>query len=231
MPPKALALCVSMMLAAVASAQTTHPAATTRSSAMVRIACCGDSITRKPMKAPYSRHLGKMLGDGFDVRNFGHDGVTALRDSGRPYSKVPEFEAANVFEPDIVILMLGTNDAASTPDRRAKFADDFLWFVRHFQSLPSRPQVIVMTPPPLMPGREDDRMNALRDEISPSVRRIAAEEKLVLVDLQQERALADPALYPDKVHPDEAGAKIIAQRVFDVLRSQRTTGAATSRPK
>ena len=211
------ALSLSLLLASASSGQSKRPA-TTRSSA-IRVACCGDSITRRPVGAAYSDHLAQMLGDdGWDVRNFGHDGVTAQKDSDRPYWKVPEFEAANDFEPDVVILMLGTNDAASVEERRKNFAPDFLALVDHFKALPSKPQVIVMTPPPLMPGREHSRMNNLKNDLSPHVRRIAKEEGLVLVELQEFPRLADPALYPDKVHPNGDGARIIAECVRDAMR-------------
>ena len=195
----------------------THPAAT-RPGAF-RIACCGDSMTRMPYNKAYPEQLGKLLGEGYDVRNFGHNGVTALRDSGRPFWKMPEFEAANAFEPNLVIVMLGTNDAANTADVWQQFHDDLLWLVKHFQSLPSRPRVVVMTPPPLMPGypKGESRLANLRDKVSPLVRKLAEEQKLTLVELQAEPALADAALYPDKVHVNEAGAKIVAQRVRETL--------------
>jgi lysophospholipase L1-like esterase len=70
-----------------------------------------------------------------------------------------------------------------------------------------------------MPGREDpeNRLTNLRDKVSPIVRRIAKDEKLALVELQDDPALADASLYPDKVHLNESGAKIVAQRVRDAL--------------
>ena len=218
-----IVLSLSLLLASASHGQTTQPA-TTRSS-VIRVACCGDSITRRPVGAAYSDHLARMLGDGWDVRNFGHDGVTAQRDSGRPYWKMPEFEASNGFEPNVVILMLGTNDAASVDEHRKNFSPDFLALVHHYKALPSKPQVIVMTPPPLMPGREDSRMNNLKNDLSPHVRRIAKEEAIVLVELQEFPRLADPSLYPDKVHPNSDGARIIAERVCDAMQEThfRTT--------
>ena len=220
------AACLALLMVDAAGAQTTRPA-TTRSTA-IRVACCGDSMTRRPTGAAYSDHLAKMLGDGWDVRNFGHDGVTAQKDSGRPFWKVPEFEAANAFEPNVVILMLGTNDAASVDEHRKSFAPDFQALVRHFRSLPSKPQVVLMTPPPLMPGREDSRMNNLKSDLSPHIRRIAEVEGLMLVDLQEHAALANPALYPDKVHVNSDGAKIVAERVRDAVLVKK---APTSKPK
>ena len=215
---------LSLLLASASAGQTTRPA-TTRSTA-IRVACCGDSITRRPVGGAYSDHLAKMLGDGWDVRNFGHDGVTAQKDSGRPYWKMPEFEAANAFEPNVVILMLGTNDAASADEHRKNFAPDFLALVHHFKAVPSKPQVIVMTPPPLMPGRDDSRMNNLKNDLSPQVRRIAKEEGLVLVELQDSPRLADPALYPDKVHANSDAAKVIAETVRNALRETRSRPSA-----
>jgi lysophospholipase L1-like esterase len=176
-------------------------------------------MTRRPVGKGYPDQLAKLLGDGYDVRNFGHDGVTALRDSGRPFVKMPEFNATDALAPNVVVLMLGTNDAANTADVWQRFADDMRWLLHHYQSLPSKPRVIFMTPPPLMPGREDpeNRLTNLRDKVSPIVRRIAKDEKLTLVELQDDPALSDASLYPDKVHLNESGAKIVAQRVRDTL--------------
>jgi lysophospholipase L1-like esterase len=217
----------TMLVALIAAGPTTTTTAPTTKPGAIRVACCGDSMTRRPVGKTYSDHLARLLGDNYDVRNFGHDGVTALRESGRPFFRMPEFEASNAFEPNIVILMLGTNDAANKTDVWRQFADDKRSLVHHYQSLPSKPRVILMTPPPLMPGREDpeNRLTNLRDKISPIVREIAADEKLTLVELQAEPALADSSLYPDKVHLNEAGAKIVAERIRAALNAKATRSA------
>jgi len=183
----------------------------------IRVACCGDSITKGRGDDSYPAQLGRMLGDGWDVRNFGHNGTVARRSGGRTYWSVPEFEAATAFEPDIVVLMLGTNDAASDEAHRAQFAPGFTAMIEHMRALPSNPRVIVCTPPPLMPGRDDARMTNLRDEMAAQARRTAQDKGLELVELQTLESLADPAMYPDKVHPDAAGAKLIAEQVHRAL--------------
>jgi lysophospholipase L1-like esterase len=217
----------TMLVALIAAGPTTTTTTPTTKPGAIRIACCGDSMTRRPVGKAYSDHLARLLGGNYDVRNFGHDGVTALRDSGRPFVKMPEFEASNAFEPNIVILTLGTNDAANKTDVWRQFADDMLWLVHHSRSRPSKPRVILMTPPPLMPGREDpeNRLMNLRDKISPIVRKLAADEKLTLVELQTEPALTDASLYPDKVHLNETGAKIVADRVHAALNANATRSA------
>ena len=93
--------------------------------AKVRVACVGDSLTRgdgsheprRPkgrgiaQRGNYPAILQKMLGDGFEVRNFGHGGATACNASDVPYAETTEWAEARRFRPDVIVLMLGTNDA------------------------------------------------------------------------------------------------------------------------
>ena len=52
-----------------------------------------------------------MLGSGYDVLNFGKGGTSATSNSGNPYISTSEYQEALKSMPDIVIFMLGTNDA------------------------------------------------------------------------------------------------------------------------
>ena len=99
--------------------------------APVRVACLGDSLTRgdgtheKPPptkrnmanRGNYPLELATLLGDGFEVRNFGRGGATACNRSDVPYVKTPHFRSALRFlsaaapSSRLAILMLGTNDA------------------------------------------------------------------------------------------------------------------------
>jgi hypothetical protein len=86
---------ISVVPALILSAACCHAAPT-------RIACVGDSIT----KGPYPRHLGELLAEGHDVRNFGIGGIPLVKyDTTKPCGK------ALALKPDIVIIKLGTNDA------------------------------------------------------------------------------------------------------------------------
>jgi acyl-CoA thioesterase-1 len=54
-------------------------------------------------------------------------------------------------------------------------------------------------------------------EIIPAIKKVAAEKKLPLIDLH--KALSDqPLLFPDGVHPNAAGAKLIAATVHASIR-------------
>jgi len=85
-------------------------------SAKIKIACVGDSITfgsrvKDREINSYPAQLSALLGDDYEVKNFGKSGATMLDNGNKPYIKTPEFEASLKFNPDIVIIKLGTNDS------------------------------------------------------------------------------------------------------------------------
>ena len=62
----------------------------------IKVACLGDSITlgvglAKPDSESYPAQLQKMLGQEFEVRNFGFEGATVTHDGATPYTKTPQF--------------------------------------------------------------------------------------------------------------------------------------------
>ena len=70
----------------------------------------------------YPAQLQAWLGQEYQVRNFGVSGATLLKNGDRPYWKEPEFSQVLDFNPDIIIIKLGTND--SKP-QNWKFAEEF----------------------------------------------------------------------------------------------------------
>ena len=92
-------------------------------SSRIRVACLGDSLTRGDgtherhppkrlaQRGNYPARLQALLGSGFWVRNFGHGGATACNSSDVPYIATRELAAARRWQPDVAVLMLGTNDA------------------------------------------------------------------------------------------------------------------------
>ena len=54
-----------------------------------------------------------MLGRGYEVRNFGFSARTMLMKGDHPYMKEQMFQDALKYNPDIVVIKLGTNDSKS----------------------------------------------------------------------------------------------------------------------
>src|SRR5438309_1365900 len=103
---------VALMLMLVAPAVRAETPATQSSSAGVtKLACIGDSITygsgiKDRAHDSYPAQLAKMLGDKFNVRNFGVSGATLLKAGDRPYSKTKQYQPALDFAADVVVIML-----------------------------------------------------------------------------------------------------------------------------
>ena len=184
----------------------------------VRIACVGDSITYGagiPDREhnSYPAQLQKLLGDGYAVRNFGVSGATLLKNGDKPYGKEKAFEEAREFNPNVVIIKLGTND--SKP-QNWKHKDEFLAdakdLIAAFQALDSKPKVYVCRPVPAFPGNVGIRDQVIHEEIIPLLDEAAKAKDAKEIDLY--KALSDHAkLFPDKVHPNAEGAKLMAERI------------------
>ena len=68
----------------------------------IKVACIGNSVTydyghKEPGSTSYPTQLQQMLGDKYEVRNFGHSGATLLSKGHRPYINLHEYKAALAF--------------------------------------------------------------------------------------------------------------------------------------
>ena len=187
------------------------------------MACVGDSITfgsgvEGRESNAYPAVLQRLLGEKFEVKNFGVSGMTLLKKGDKPYWKNRTFEDATNSKPNIVVIKLGTND--SKPQNRTNitdFAADLAAMVEHFAALETKPKVFLCLPVPVYKTLSGINEESVSGEIIPAIRKVAAEKKLPIIDLHT--ALANqPSLFPDGVHPNAAGAKRIAETVHAAIR-------------
>mgnify|MGYP003588240140 FL=1 len=83
---------------------------------LIRVACVGNSITegvgvKNQYQDSYPGVLSQLLGDDYDVRNFGLSARTLMNKGDLPYMHEWIFRDALNFNPDIVTIKLGTNDS------------------------------------------------------------------------------------------------------------------------
>lgn len=183
---------------------------TARSVEPIKVACIGDSITEgvgtHGARKSYPDRLQALLGDGYVVGNFGVSGRTLLKKGDFPYWKEKKYQAALAMQPDIVVIMLGTNDTKPHNwKHEAEFTADYRELVQSFQALKSKPKVFVCRPVPV-PGAGNFGINEanVQREI-PRVDALAKELGCGVIDMHA--ALAEhPEMLPDRVHPNNDGA-------------------------
>ena len=160
-----------------------------------KIACVGDSITYgyghdDPRSFP--SQLGVLLQESYEVRNFGAGGKTLMSTGDTPYTQYIEYQPSLEYEGDVVLIMLGTNDAKYFnwhPDSSpAVLKRELKQLVQVYRNLPSKPTVYIMTSPTLFEGCHKDFIPA---------------------NVAQ--------YFEDKVHPNADGYALIADYIDDII--------------
>ena len=200
------------------------------SSKPVKVACLGDSITygygiEDRENQSYPAVLSRMLGADYDVRNFGVCAATLLREGDKPYIGEQAYADAKAFLPDIVTIMLGTND---TKPQNSVHAEDFQRnlgdMISDLQALPSHPRIYVCAPPKVYPNRFDIVDDVLSGTYCGKLKETAAWRWLEFVDTYSLLASDPENLYVDGVHPGVAGAQLLAEKIYDAFSLRGDTG-------
>jgi len=187
----------------------------------VRVACVGDSITQgvgiqNPQKDGYPAKLQEILGAGWTVQNFGVGGRTMIRKAD-PFDHHPALASS----PDIVIIALGTNDAKAGiwASHKSEFVADYVAMIKEFQALPSHPKVRACLPPPAFPGNWGITEDVIRNEVIPAIKEAAKITGVSVIDLHTP-LLGNKPWFPDAIHPNEEGAKRIAEVVGEAIKER-----------
>lgn len=191
----------------------------------IKVACIGNSVTygyghSNPAETSYPAQLGKMLGEGYEVGNFGKSGATLLNKGHRPYTQQPEYKAALEFAPDIAIIHLGLNDTdpRNWPNYRDRFIPDYLALIDTLRSINPKVDIKICRMTPIFHWHKRFK-SGTRDwyaQIQETIEDIAQLANVELIDLQ-ELLYHRPDLMPDALHPNEQGAGILAGRVFSAI--------------
>jgi len=188
----------------------------------IRIARVGDSITYgatipERERWCYPALLQAMLGDGYEVKNFGVNGATLLSEGDIPYIEQQAYRDALDFEPDVVVIMLGTNDTKAHNWQHAEaFEADYIALVDSFRALPDAPRVLLCLPPPAWTAGEQIDGGRIRDALVPAVSAVAGNLGCVLVDNNWPLSNRQ-GWFPDGVHPNSFGSEAIAKQAYEEI--------------
>ncbi len=200
----------------------------TEEPAPLKIACVGDSITfgstiLNREGNSYPAQLQKMLGAEFDVRNFGVAGATVLNSQESSYVAKSEFQDMVSFAPDVLFLMLGTNDSKlSLRGQMGRFDECYNAIIESVYKASPKCRVVLLTPPKAHNPTSQWGIESeyISKNIIPRVEKIAYARDLEVVNLHNIFDEYDESLMPDRVHPSGLGAAKIARRLYELLTLQ-----------
>ena len=186
----------------------------------VKVACVGDSITYGDgveRTDNYPSFLQKKLGGKYIVENFGVNGATLLENGDNPYVYTEKYLESKAFAPNIVVIMLGTND--SKPQNwqyKDEFADNYISLIDSYKSLASKPDIYVATSPYVSKDNYDISGSVVTGEIVPLQKEIAVNTGSGLIDINLITS-GKTAWYTDGVHPNSSGYEKIAGEIADTV--------------
>lgn len=190
--------------------------------ARIKVACVGNSVTygyrvEDREQNCYPAQLARLLGEGYDVRNFGKSGATLLTKGHRPYMDQQEYRDALSFAADIVVIHLGLNDTdpRNWPNYRDDFVKDYLHLINTFRLANPACQVWICRLTPIA-NRHPRFKSGTRDwywQIQKAIEHVAGVADVGLIDLQQ-GLYSRPDLLPDALHPTAEGAGKLAREVY-----------------
>lgn len=188
----------------------------------IRIACVGDSLTLGAIGTKkgedYPSQLQKMTGINFRVKNYGKNSVTAIRGIAPAYNETSEFQDSLEYESDIVLLMLGTNDAKFWSQHGNQFEKDMEWIVnteKSSQSMP--PRIIIAIPPWVKKDAYGIKNGDLVQNVIPEIKSFATKHQISIVDMYAITSGKDSFYINDNLHLNEVGYNAISNAWMNAI--------------
>ena len=211
-------------------------AQTASKSDSLRIACIGDSITQgarvnDPSVDSYPAELQKLFENKpVNVQNFGIGGATMLK-FGTPnvWQVLDEIQS---FLPDVVIIMVGTNDTVGAPRGNWEHIDDFerdyKSYISELKALPSSPEIFLLSPTDMnldTEGLSAERLKNLESrrprlwDLLNKIEQIADDQGVNFLDMTKTFE-NKPSLFTQKdgVHPNASGYETLANEIYKAIK-------------
>lgn len=191
----------------------------------VRVACVGNSVTygagiENRGQNSYPAQLQQLLGNNYQVENFGRSGTTLLSKGHRPYIEQEEYQKALDFTPDIAVIHLGLNDTdpRNWPNYKDDFIPDYMELINSFKLRNPKTKIYICRLTPIFDWhpRFQSGTYTWYHQIQQAIEKTADIASLPLIDLNEDLR-SRPDLFPDCIHPTKGGAEIIARRVYASL--------------
>lgn len=206
-----------------------------------RLACIGNSITQYTAQAntdpkdAYPVKLSEMLGAKWYSINEGWSGAYMQKVSPQSYWNSTRLKDVIDYKPDVVTIMLGTNDSRQADWHSDKFIADYESMIDSLNTLNPKPKIWLAAPIPSWMINGAWPYNGISNDIIkgqtlPALKQVAKDKGLDIIDANTPfQALA--RLVPDGVHPIAAGQDSLAHIIYRAIAASiPTTVPAQARP-
>ena len=188
----------------------------------IKVACVGNSITygsgvaNREVNA-YPVKLQGMLGEEYEVGNFGKPGATLLNKGHRPYTQQQEYKDAIAFAGDIVVIHLGINDTdpRNWPNYQDEFIEDYRSLIQSFREANPKARFLIarMTPLSDRHWRYESGTRDWHEQIQEAIACVARAEGIQMINFF-EPLHPYPFILEDNIHPNAEGAEMLAKIVY-----------------
>jgi lysophospholipase L1-like esterase len=200
------------------------------SESSVKVACVGNSITDGhgidvSDLYGYPARLGNNLGQNYTVKNFGVSGRTLSNSGDYPYQKEEAWKRCLEWQPEIVVIKLGTNDTKTHNWKTAEgdIKSSMKTMIDSLRALPTNPRIIVTAPIPSFKNVWDIRDSVTVNSVIPQIQEFVKNENLEYLDLYNAMNSLEnfqkEYLLRDGVHPNEKGCQKLADLVAAKIKS------------
>lgn len=198
--------------------RTMHPPVPRPIPGKITVAAIGDSNTygagvllKGRNRWSYPAQLARLLGSRYQVLNYGLNRRTLQRDGDWPYAANRFAEASLRARADIVLIMLGTNDARGENWNAEAYESELADFAALY-SADGTSTVYLLTPPVAFHNRWGVSAPTVAAGVVPIVRRVAERESLPLIDIFDvtDRGVA---AHRDGIHLDADASRLVAEAI------------------
>ena len=203
----------------------------------IKVACVGDSITYGHgisdwKKNNYPAVLQELLGADYHVANFGSSGACVNPDGDQPYVGRDIYKEALEYDADIIVFMMGTNDAKPENWTSAEdFMEDYMALVSSLADGADAPKVYFALCTEAYYTEDADTSTgiakydiqpAVIDEIVEAIGQysVTSTVKMELIDVHSLSESHPEWFEVDGIHPNNDGAKAIAELVANTIQSE-----------
>ena len=192
--------------------------------APIKVVCIGNSITagfgNTTQEKAWPGQLNILLGSRYTFLNCATSGTRMSKTVGPSFWNDGNFTTALSSNPQILIISLGTNDGDQNLWSQIKptFKKDYIAMIDTFRTKGRNPIIYTCLPPPVFANAYQTAN--IKNELIPIIREISALKGTYIIDYFTP-LLGNSSLFPDGVHPNDAGSLVQANVAYNVVKNSQ----------